>query len=260
MYPRWSAHFIALRRQLEFNLGCTSAPSGPTIPLELKRRDLKPTPAQFMNEQNQPIRQQLGGIILAGGKSSRMGVDKAALRLQGSTFVQQLTSHFQLAGLPVVIVEGFQAALKNDEANNGADSIFFARDRRPDAGPLEGIRVGLEKLAAFAEFGFVISCDSPLLKIEVVEYLMSRIGSSEAIAPRSGSEIFGTTAIYRTDLHARFDHELAQGNHSVKYVLNHLNVVYVDAEELRVVDPQLVSLININTPEEYERVLGELAN
>lgn len=211
----------------------------------------------LMHEQNPSGRQQLGGIILAGGKSHRMGTDKANLRLRGRTFVEHLVTKFQSAGLPVVIVGSAQTNCAPAEKQDHGSPVLFTCDQRLDAGPLEGVRMGLATLAAIAEFGFVISCDSPLLKMDLVSYLFTRIGSFQAIAPRSESKIFGTTAIYRTEIHPLIEQEFANGNHSVKKMLGRLHVQYIEVDELRVVDPELVSLININTPEEYERVLVE---
>jgi molybdenum cofactor guanylyltransferase len=210
-----------------------------------------------MNQTDQSGRQRLGGIILAGGKSRRMGTDKAELRLNGLTFVEHLVSRFRSMGLPLVIVGSSKAACKLDQMASAHARILLANDQRTDAGPLEGIRVGLSELEKFAEFGFVISCDSPLMKLEVAEYLLNKIGSSQASVPRSKTEIYGTTAVYRTDIHRLIEQELSEGNHSVKYMLSRLDAQFVDVDELRAVDPKLVTLININTPQEYQAALRQ---
>lgn len=178
-----------------------------------------------------------------------MGTDKATLLLNGVTFLERLVGMFESADLPVVVVGG------EPFASQATRSTVYARDQRCDAGPLEGIRVGLETLAPTCEFALVISCDSPLLKLEVVQILLNRLGSAQAAVPRVASEIFGTTAVYRTDLHPMIEQELKLGNHSIKRMLEKLHVNYVNADALREVDPDLRSLININTPEDYQQML-----
>jgi molybdopterin-guanine dinucleotide biosynthesis protein A len=179
-----------------------------------------------------------------------MGTDKANLVFNGVTFLERLVGVFESANLPVVVVG------RDHPASQATRSPMYVKDQRSDAGPLEGIRVGLEILAPTCEFALVISCDSPLLKIEVVQILLDRLGSAQAAVPFVGSEIYGTTAVYRTSLHPLIERELSLGNHSIKRLLEKLRVNFVEADALREVDPDLRSLININSPDDYQQMLN----
>jgi molybdopterin-guanine dinucleotide biosynthesis protein A len=212
----------------------------------------------------QPELTDCGAIILTGGHSRRMGLDKSSLEINGESFLQILIRRFQDANCPTVIVEGAESIMAKPtelqttpRAHRVGSSLVFLRDNTPNLGPLEGIRIGLAHLQSRVEYAFVSGVDSPLLKLAVVEYLFSRIGSHHIVAPISGSHIFGLTAVYRTEVHSDIQRFLALGQRSVHTAIRALDSKLIDIEELRQVDPNLESLVNINSPDDYVSLLKQ---
>ena len=192
----------------------------------------------------------LGAVVLCGGQSSRLGFDKQELMFDGQTFLETIVSAIQPVVRRILLVGNVNA-----DRHRLPDSVSITQDQRLGKGPLEGIRVGLEDLSSDCEYAFVSSCDVPLLTGDLVEFLFARIGDADAIVPTKGPRQYGMTAIYRTQLHAAVDQRIQQHKLRVCNLAEGFQVTNIDAEELRVVDPELDTLTNINSAEDYFRLL-----
>jgi molybdenum cofactor guanylyltransferase len=211
----------------------------------------------------------LGTAILSGGKSQRMGRPKSQLDFHGETFLATLIRRFKTANYSVVVVGAADA-----DSQMGLDPAYqplrpsmvssresaqpfvrFAQDEKAGLGPLEGLRIGLAELQPFFEFAFVTACDCPLLKLEIIEFMLTRVGSFQAVVPRKDGQVYGLTAIYRTDICSFIEQQLETGQRSVKGLVENLDTKYIEAEELRIVDPNLDSLLNVNSPDDYRLIL-----
>ena len=188
--------------------------------------------------------------MLCGGQSSRLGFDKQELMFDGQTFLETIVSAIQPVVRRILLVGNVNA-----DRHRLPDSVSITQDQRLGKGPLEGIRVGLEDLSSDCEYAFVSSCDVPLLTGDLVEFLFARIGDADAIVPTKGPRQYGMTAIYRTQLHAAVDQRIQQHKLRVCNLAEGFQVTNIDAEELRVVDPELDTLTNINSAEDYFRLL-----
>ena len=188
--------------------------------------------------------------MLCGGQSSRLGFDKQELMFGGKTFLETIVSAIQPVVRRILLVGNVNA-----DRHRLPDSVSITQDQRLGKGPLEGIRVGLEDLSSDCEYAFVSSCDVPLLTGDLVEFLFARIGDADAIVPTKGPRQYGMTAIYRTQLHAAVDQRIQQHKLRVCNLAEGFQVTNIDAEELRVVDPELDTLTNINSAEDYFRLL-----
>ena len=188
--------------------------------------------------------------MLCGGQSSRLGFDKQELMFDGKTFLETIVSAIQPVVRRILLVGNVNA-----DRHRLPDSVSITQDQRLGKGPLEGIRVGLEDLSSDCEYAFVSSCDVPLLTGDLVEFLFARIGDADAIVPTKGPRQYGMTAIYRTQLHAAVDQRIQQHKLRVCNLAEGFQVTNIDAEELRVVDPELDTLTNINSAEDYFRLL-----
>lgn len=195
----------------------------------------------------------LGAVVLCGGHSSRMGVDKASLLFQQRTFLDHLIERVGTVAAPIVVVGGDRSILKERLPH-----VIFATDKYLDCGPLEGIRVGLDQLSGQVEFAFVTGCDAPLIRPSVIARLFQLIGDHQAIMPKTGAQIYGLTSIYRTDIVGLIEAEIQAGRLRVKGLAEILRTKLLDGEELRSLDPQLDSLRNINTPHDYQQLLQRL--
>ncbi|MCO6046685.1 molybdenum cofactor guanylyltransferase [Aeoliella sp. ICT_H6.2] len=186
-------------------------------------------------------------IILCGGGSRRMGRDKATLEFAGQPMltgvVQRLSATIPPARMLCVAAQGQTLPELPAEVN-----IVF--DRTSDCGPLEGLATGLSTTSA-ADAVFVTTCDAPLVAPELPTFLASMLGEQDAVVPRLDGQLYPLTAVYRPSVAKLADERLARGERRVIDWVAELNARYVSREELAEVDPELWSLRNCNTPEEY---------
>ncbi|MHA7967787.1 molybdenum cofactor guanylyltransferase [Paenibacillus sp. CAU 1782] len=218
----------------------------------------------------------LNGLILAGGRSSRMGRDKALLPIDGEPLllrlVKQIAPHVQVLAIAcgsrekeALYREALQPwlnspeGLPNDGDVNGdgphdrpgelrmsTPSILFVADSYPGEGPLAGLHGGLEQLPG--GYVFVTACDSPDVSLSLLAAQEEASGSGADVVCLPGQPFHG---LYHTRVAEAAKAALERGERRVMSLLS----------ELRVVSPQLElpqhSPVNLNTPEEYEAYLKE---
>ncbi len=204
----------------------------------------------------------LGAVVLCGGKSVRLGVDKTRLDFKGRTFLEQVVAQVGQVCGPIVVVGHTDLSF-----HTLSDDVLVARDEAIDKGPLEGIRVGLKRLAEGessesdspgCEFALVTSCDVPLLKPNLIRFLFEQLAEKPAIVPIEGERVFGMTAIYRTDLHVEIGKRIQAGQLRVSDLAAAFGAHRIESELLREVDSELDSLTNINSVDDYRRLLARL--
>ncbi len=122
-------------------------------------------------------------------------------------------------------------------------------DRYPGLGPLAGMHAGFR--AARYPYVWVVGCDLPDVDPGLAFMLLGLAGDYDAVVPRIDGEPQGVCAVCDRALASRVEGLLEDGDRRVKSLLAASNVRYVTPEELRVVDPELRSFRNINTPADY---------
>jgi len=203
-------------------------------------------------------------VINAGGQSRRMGQDKALLRLPISG--QPLLRHMvdRLGHLPldqIVIVAN------NPHLPSGAPlgrPVIYLADAYPQVGALGGIATGL---AACADWAICVACDMPLIKPTVLHYLCTLVTEQslpasefwQAIVPRVDGYAQPLHALYHRSALPVIERALAAGERRAAGFLADIRVRWVEAEELRRLDPNLHSFFNANTPAEWAEALHLLA-
>lgn len=194
-----------------------------------------------------------GGIVLCGGKSSRMGRPKMSLPLGPELMLERVVRILSEVVSPIVVV----AAAGQEVPQLPAD-VMLARDEQEGLGPLAGLAVGLSALRPLAEAAYVSSCDVPLLKPAFVRHLIGLLESHDLVMPRDGKYHHPLAGVYRTELADRVGAMVAAGRLRPVFLIDECGAREVDVEELRGVDPRLDSLRNVNTPEDYEQVCRSL--
>lgn len=191
------------------------------------------------------------GVVLAGGRSRRMGTDKASLRLGGETALLRVVRALGGCGRLVVVV----AAAGQELAPSPAHVV---RDERTDAGPLAALGLGLRTAAALgAGSAVVCAVDTPLLHPAVAMALLRCLGTHDVALPEVDGRAQPLLATYRTDVAAVAERLLATGQRRLQAVLAELDVRAVSAADLRddpdvaVGDPALRSFASANTPAEW---------
>jgi molybdopterin-guanine dinucleotide biosynthesis protein A len=199
-----------------------------------------------------PIQQnsELGAVVLCGGQSERMGLDKSQLVFQGQTLLERVVDRVSEVASAVVVAGGEN--LKHIETPK---RITRVSDESSEVGPLEGIRLGLTALAASKKFAFVSGCDVPLLEPRIISHLFSLIGDHQCVIPVSDERVFGMTAIYRTDIADQIQELIGQKKLRVQDLAEHFNTLKVDIESLREFDAELDSFTNINDRDDYFQLL-----
>jgi molybdenum cofactor guanylyltransferase len=181
-------------------------------------------------------------ILLAGGKSQRMGQDKALLVYEGRTFLE----HVIAALLPLTD----NILVVADRADKYAlPHGHIIVDLFPDTGPVGGILTGL--MAAGSGAHWVVPCDMPAVSPDVLQLLrQAAVPPLDAVVPEINGELEPLYAVYRDTTAPKLRHYLDGGQRSARGALKTLNVRRIGEDVLRRVDPNTASFMNVNTPEE----------
>ena len=192
-------------------------------------------------------------IILAGGRSARMGQPKATLRLGGVSLIERTVAELARAFDDVVVV----AAPESEAIELPAlGAVTIVRDDNAYQGPVGALARGLR--AARHELSFACSCDLPMLRSEVASWLMSLVDErDDAVIPQVGERLQPLHAVYRRLCAGALDAMLARGERRLSAIADAVNSaisarIVADAEYRRA-DPDRLSCLNINTPADYER-------
>jgi molybdopterin-guanine dinucleotide biosynthesis protein A len=196
---------------------------------------------------------RLSGIVLAGGRSIRMGRNKASLPFGESSLISWVVNRIAPICREVFIV-----------AQNAADyrgcGATVIGDRWPGAGPLGGLATGLESVVT--SHAAVVACDLPFVEATLLAGLAGRAESGcDAVVPIVGGSAEPLCAIYARGVGQTAAGLMERGGRSLHELLAtpELRVRYVAEDTLRVWDPALRSFENINTPKDYERAKAHLA-
>jgi molybdenum cofactor guanylyltransferase len=132
---------------------------------------------------------------------------------------------------------------------------LVTRDEIEAQGPLGGLAAGLAALSDSVDAAYVSSCDVPLLKAALIQVLIDALGTHEVAIVRDQERDHPLAAVYRTTCAGRVRQFLAGGRRGLTEFVRQCDVRIVEGTELRVVDPELHSLVNVNTPDEYQAAL-----
>jgi len=187
----------------------------------------------------------VGGVVLCGGESRRMGRSKALLTVGGEPMLVRVVRVVRSVVWPVVVAHRPGQALPPLDAD-----IRTVPDQVTGIGPLAGLLAGLTALRDTCEAVFVCACDQPLLKPAFVSRLISRLGDREAVVPEHDGFLHTLTAVYRVDVIDTLKKQIESGDYHVQVFARSCDATILTEADLRDVDPMLGSLRNINTPEE----------
>jgi molybdopterin-guanine dinucleotide biosynthesis protein A len=199
---------------------------------------------------NTPLEISVGGIVLCGGHSRRMGRPKFSLPFGEEVLLQRVCRILSEVVSPIVVV-----AAEGQELPALSDEVLIVRDEYDSLGPLAGIATGLDALPDEVDAAFVTSCDAPLLRPEFVRRLIELLGDHDVAAPTDGQYDHVLAAVYRTNLADHARQLLAEERRRPLFLLDETDSLRVHVDQLRSVDPNLDSLRNMNTPEDYNDIL-----
>jgi len=189
----------------------------------------------------------MAAIVLAGGRSERMGVIKATLPWRGKRLVDHMVEMLRRVSSRVLVVTA-EAELDLPEP------AMAVVDELPEAGPLAALLTGLRWAGAGVHFACGV--DMPFLREEVVNLLLSRATDYDVVTPETADGLHPLCAAYSAKCLAAIEWALGRGESRLQSFFPQVQVRLVPEAELRAIDPHLDSLININTWDEYRQALN----
>ena len=195
---------------------------------------------------------KFAGFILAGGRSSRMGRDKAMLEIDGLTMIDRAIDLVRRVGVEPVVV----GSVGESSRKPGGRVIS---DDWPGAGPLGGIATALRDTQA--SWNLVVACDMPYLTKNWMEFLMCRASTAlgDAVVPMNESGAEPLCAIYHQRGETAIRDALENGVRKVTDGLAKLRVEYVERDEWKGFDPDGLLFKNMNEPADYEEAKVQLS-
>jgi molybdenum cofactor guanylyltransferase len=191
------------------------------------------------------------GIVLCGGKSTRMGSPKALLPFGSETMLQRVVRLLGEVVEPIVVV----AAADQDLPPLPVD-VIVTRDEREARGPLEGLRAGLKALPPSIDSAYVTSCDVPLLVPDFVREMIDLARDYDIAVMEIDGFTHPLSAVYRRATLPFVEELLARDRLRPAFLFEAVNTRRVRPEEMTS-DPELRTLRNLNTPEDYEGALAD---
>ena len=191
-----------------------------------------------------------GGIVLCGGKSTRMGSSKALLPFGNETMLQRVVRILSQVVGPIVVV----AAIDQELPALPRD-IIVTRDEREGRGPLEGLRAGLRALPADVDTAYVTSCDVPLLVPGFVSQMLDLAAGYDIAVMEIDGFTHPLSAVYRRSTLAPVEDLLANDRLRPVFLFDAVKTRRVRPEEMTA-DPDLRTLRNLNTRADYEQALS----
>jgi molybdopterin-guanine dinucleotide biosynthesis protein A len=188
------------------------------------------------------------GIVLCGGRSTRMGQDKGAMPFGGDTMLERVTTILRgLCG--DVIVVGRQDQQLPIETTNVHDQV-------EDLGPLAGLAAGLS--ASTTDLNIVIACDMPLVNPVVLQRMVTMIGDHDACVAMVEGHASALCGVYRSRVASEAQALLDAGERRVMRLLDQVKTKRVDAAAFRDIDPDLDTFLSVDTPEAYQAAVRRL--
>ena len=192
-----------------------------------------------------------GGIVLCGGKSTRMGTSKALLPFGPETMLQRVLRLLGTVVSPLVVVAAVDQPLPGLPAD-----VIVTQDERQGRGPLEGLRAGLKALPPQVELAYVTSCDVPLLVPAFARRMIDLLGEDDIAVMEIDGFPHPLSAVYRRTTLPHVEGLLAKDKLRPVFLFGAVRTRRVLPSEMRSVDPELETLRNLNTMEDYQEALA----
>lgn len=198
-----------------------------------------------MKNSNTPIHrlQEVTGVILAGGKSTRYGSNKAFACIDGVPLIERV---IQVMG---AVFENM-LLITNTPEEYAHLGLPMKGDLIKGLGPMGGVYTGLKSISG--ESGFFVACDMPYLNATLIRRILEMRGVSDAVVPRLGAMVEPLHALYTKGCIGAIEELIRAGNHQILRFFARVRVQYVDEELLRTYDGDLRFLANVNRPRDLQ--------
>jgi len=184
-------------------------------------------------------------VILAGGRSKRMGFDKALVEIDGRPLVSRVADSLDTICAEILVITNHPEDLDDADLPPGVRIVV---DERPYSGPLGALATAMGE--ASHEWILVAAADMPWINPRLVELLWSRRSADSAVVPRTEGGLEPLLALYPTSAQEEARVLLDAGMRRPAELLERIPTTEIGVEELASADPELSSFVNVNTPEE----------
>lgn len=190
-------------------------------------------------------------IILAGGKSMRMGFDKQFLKLENKSNVELLIEKLSPLFSDFIIVTN--KPNEYDDKKIKYEKIKLVSDEIKDKGPLSGIHIGLKE--SKSKYAYLIACDMPIVNLDYIRYMMAllKIKESDAVVTEDRIGIEPFNAFYSRDLYKVIELYLNSDKRDIKTLLQTVNTTYIPHKKALKMSPDWSMFLNLNTKEDLEK-------
>lgn len=180
----------------------------------------------------------VGGIILAGGKSSRMGTDKGLMTFQGKRLVEYA----------ILLLQPLCSEIIISTNQKGYEEFGFrtVSDIYRDCGPVGGLHAALSETNF--DYNLVLSCDVPFVERELLQLLLSEAGDYDAVVPVHEKGIEPLVAVYRKEMASFFEKNLIEKKYKMQRIIRSSDLNLLDVSHLVATYPRLFD--NLNSPDE----------
>jgi len=190
-------------------------------------------------------------VILAGGQSRRLGQDKSLLLIDGQPLLGRIVDTVRTLSDDLVVVTNDPERYLSYEL-----PVRMISDVRPGVGALMGLYSGLR--AVRGEYALMVGCDMPFLNLPLLRFLISLAPGVDVVIPQIGDKVEPLHAVYSQACLAPMSRSLEQGCRQIISFFDEVRVRYVEQPEIDRFDPEHLSFLNINTPQDWERVQERL--
>ena len=195
----------------------------------------------------------VSAILLAGGKSSRLGTDKAKVKLDGeSVMIQAIAEKLSAVSDDIVV------STNGRRYDDITIPVRWATDVKPGAGSLMGLYSGL--LAVRHDYAIAVACDMPFINIELLKYMISLPRDYDVLLPRVGDNTEQLHSIYSKSCLPEMEKFLDSGRLKITAFLYEIKVMHVSEDIINRYDPQHLSFFNVNTAEQLKEAQRILKN
>jgi molybdopterin-guanine dinucleotide biosynthesis protein A len=198
-----------------------------------------------------PLERPASVIILAGGRSQRLGRDKSLLLLAGQPLLARTVARLAPLSDDLIVVTNHA-----DRYEPLGLPTRLIPDQRPGVGALMGIYSGLR--AARHGLALAVACDMPFLSVSLLRYMLSLAPDYDVVIPRLDGFLEPLHAVYGRACLGPMETVLEAGRRQIIAFFDQVRVRYVEEEEVDRFDPQRLSFVNVNTPQDWAEVQARL--
>ena len=193
----------------------------------------------------------ISGIILAGGLSKRLGREKTTLTLDGSTVLRSLIEKLRPLVSEILIVTRREQKLFFSDVRIVSD-IFLGK------GSLGGLYTGL--FHSSNQHSFICACDMPFISPQLIRFLLNSKENADAVVPKISGYFEPLCAVYAKTCLSPLHENLTANNLKITNFYDRITIHVPDENEIRRIDPRLLSFFNINSDTDYKKAIRIFKN